>query len=131
MGCSQHEVHTTLICTCRDAALQVFSRHVQMCTLTPPLEYKLPKGKTRALWLLPSSGPVLCTGQSESSSLNLLFSERNRDGDVQSTQHWKGCEEHWRASLSSPGWSDCACQRRAQMAPLPAVSYRGKRNCRW
>lgn len=46
MGCSQHEVHTTLICTCRYATLQVFFRHVQMCTLALKLEYKPPKGRT-------------------------------------------------------------------------------------
>lgn len=53
MGQSQHELHTTLICTCRYAALQVFCRHVQMCTLSPPLEYKLPQGRTRVFQLAP------------------------------------------------------------------------------
>ena len=55
MGCSQHEVHTTLICTCRYATLQVFFRHVQMCTLSLKLEYKPPKGRTWVFQLSPHS----------------------------------------------------------------------------
>lgn len=59
MGCIQHEVHTTLICTCRYAVLQVFLRHVQMCILTPQLEYKLPKGRTwSSIYYPPPPVPV-------------------------------------------------------------------------
>lgn len=59
MGCSQHEVHTTLICTCRYAALQVFLRHVHMCTLSPRLEYKLPKGRTWVFSFSPAGSGIL------------------------------------------------------------------------
>lgn len=68
MGCSQHEVHTTLICTCRYAALRVFLRYVQMCTPSPHLEYKLPPGRTWVFQFSPPQGLARWSGQAKPSA---------------------------------------------------------------
>lgn len=100
MGCIQHEVHTTLICTCRYAVLQVYLRHVRMCILTPRLEYKLPKGKTwSSSYYPPPLSQCLEYWSGKAKPLGTaIISVRSRDRNVLSLQYWKRV---WRTLESS------------------------------